>query len=299
MPTIHNTPYPSASTNHSPLTPQIFPPTEHAAYLTHGADQIYYVQHHHKPPFRALCLLLNPFPSERPHAYIPWVRWARHLAAQGFEVLRFDYRGTGESTGLFHHMTFSLWLEDILLFTRFLRAQNLPRPLILHGLGLGALLASHAFAQNAADILSLWSPPKTGTDVLSEALRRRVMIDYVTLPPDQRQTTQHYIQQIENGQTLEVEGYRWSPQMWHDAKNFPLLLPSPSPQGGAPTPFFQIQYLDRHAEPLVAGLGQWRALNPRAQASAFPLNPPLTDLFTTNTLWLSQTTQLWTQKKSP
>lgn len=49
----------------------------------------------------ARVLLAGRFASERYFAYHTWVRWARYLAERRIEALRFDYRGMGESTGVF------------------------------------------------------------------------------------------------------------------------------------------------------------------------------------------------------
>src|SRR5208282_3308127 len=101
----------------------------------------------------ARVLLVGPFASERHFSYIPWVRWARFLAARRIECLRYDYRGIGESTGVFENMSVENWLEDVELLAAWLKSRSPGVPLVLHGLELGALLASKAFAANVGDAL--------------------------------------------------------------------------------------------------------------------------------------------------
>ena len=92
--------------------PPSFEHLEQADYLSLDQQQLYYVLHPTGLPLRARVLLAGPFASERPHRYITWVRWARYLASHGFEVMRFDYRGVGESTGRFEDFGFCTWSND-------------------------------------------------------------------------------------------------------------------------------------------------------------------------------------------
>ena len=85
---------------------------ENAGYLDFNGEQLYYVLHRVPNPKGAV-VLVSPFATERPESYVPWARWARCLAANGFAALRFDYRGVGESTGSFAKMSLPEWREDI------------------------------------------------------------------------------------------------------------------------------------------------------------------------------------------
>ena len=85
---------------------------ECAGYFNVSGAALYTVLHEVADPV-ARVLLVGPFASERHFSYHPWVRWARYLAARGIEVLRYDYRGVGESTGRFEEMGFDHWSEDV------------------------------------------------------------------------------------------------------------------------------------------------------------------------------------------
>ena len=56
-------------------------------------------------------------------------------------MLRYDYRGVGESAGVFEETTFEQWSEDVEILASWLRSQTPDVPLLLHGLEIGALLA--------------------------------------------------------------------------------------------------------------------------------------------------------------
>src|ERR1043165_4811232 len=85
---------------------------EEPGYLSVGSDQLYYVHHRASGTKRGGVVIAPPFASERSDSYLTCVRWARQLAAIGFDALRFDYRGIGESTGDFRKLTLADRRED-------------------------------------------------------------------------------------------------------------------------------------------------------------------------------------------
>ena len=119
---------------------------ECAGYFNVSGAALYTVLHEVADPV-ARVLLVGPFASERHFSYHPWVRWARYLAARGIEVLRYDYRGVGESTGGFEEMGFDHWSEDVGLLADWLSNRSQDVPLLLHGLEIGAILAARSFEQ--------------------------------------------------------------------------------------------------------------------------------------------------------
>ena len=196
-------------------------PEQTGYFAVPGAD-IYAVLHPVTDPV-ARVLLVGPFASGRHLSYHPWVRWARYLAARHVEVLRFDYRGIGESTGLFEEMSFENWSEDVEILADWVRRRSPNVPLVLHGLELGAILCARSFHMGTGDALLLWSPAANANQVLRSTLLRWAGLKLLCEPPEKRKTVSEHIRQLEQGCSIEVQGYQWSSRLWRDS--FHLELP--------------------------------------------------------------------------
>jgi alpha/beta superfamily hydrolase len=227
---------------------------EHAGYFSVSGAHVYTVLHEVPDPV-ARVLLVGPFASERHNSYLPWVRWARYLAKRRIEVLRFDYRGIGESTGVFEDMTFATWCEDVQLLADWLGRRPEKLPLVLHGLEIGALLAASAFHNGAGDALLLWSPPANAHQALRSTLLRWVGLEHLYKPSEDVRPASEYIRLLEQGDFVEVEGYRWSSSLWRNS--FSLSLPDSIVDDSTEALTYgkpvRIVKLDKKAAPLVKG----------------------------------------------
>jgi pimeloyl-ACP methyl ester carboxylesterase len=104
---------------------------------------------------------------------------AKALAARGFVTLRFDYDGTGDSSGGFNDVgRDQLWIESVVEATNYLRSLGL-KSVSAVGMRLGATLIGVAADRHQLDLSSvvLWDPCESGQSFLRElnaleALRR-------------------------------------------------------------------------------------------------------------------------------
>lgn len=117
---------------------------------------------------------------------------AQLLATQGFEVLRFDYSGTGDSAGDSRMVSWERWLSDTIRAARELRELSGAPRLALFGLRFGALVASAAAEAAHAQNLVLWDLPLSGAAYVDEmrslqasleAERSRLRTRSAQLPP--------------------------------------------------------------------------------------------------------------------
>lgn len=238
-------------------------PVEQVGYFEVTGAQLYTVLHEVPDPI-ARVLLIGPFASERHSSYTPWVRWARYLAARRIECLRYDYRGIGESTGVFEEMSFENWLQDVELLADWLKKRSPEVPMVLHGLELGTLLAGKAFARGVGDVLLLWAAPANANQVLRATLLRQIAMDQAFKDKHQRRPVSDYLEQLEGGDFLEVEGYQWSGRLWRDS--FKLELPAGMEDEGSALSTYnrpiRIVKLDKRAVPLVKGsAAEFEAIN--------------------------------------
>ena len=261
---------------------------EHADYFSIGQEQLYFVLHPTPLPLRGRVLLAGPFASERPHRYIPWVRWARYLANHGFEVMRFDYRGVGESTGRFENFGFQSWTDDLSYCANWLKSRSPAAPLIIHGLGMGALLGDRVFAQGIADVLLAWLPPESALEMLYEQLKLKMSSNY-SLPTSERKTRDQFIADLELGKIVEVEGHNWTPELWAEASKFIFegnKQPNSTLEGSRRSRC--VAELDTLAAHTFGGVGPNPLREPGGGQPMRLVNPDLTTSFDTACAWLNE-----------
>jgi uncharacterized protein len=115
-------------------------------------------------------LLCNPFGQEAIRAHRIYGVLAQKLSRLGMHVLRFDYTGTGDSSGEVEDGGQEQWIDDILDAHEELAATAEVNRIAWVGLRYGAtlaLLAAEKVARPLADVI-LWDPVVSGAAYLNE-----------------------------------------------------------------------------------------------------------------------------------
>lgn len=126
-------------------------------------------------PRGAAVLLCNPFGEEAVRAHRAYRVLARRLDEAGYPAMRFDYAGTGDSSGDIGDRAggghgVADWLADIAAAADALRAESGQSRIVVVGLRLGATLAALAAQQGLlrpAHLL-LWDPVVDGAAYLRD-----------------------------------------------------------------------------------------------------------------------------------
>lgn len=178
-------------------------------------------------------LVCNPLFEERKPAQRILVETARALCQAGYAVLRFDYRGCGDSSGEFEAFSVPDWLADIESAAAFLKARvSAPSAGVL-GLRLGAALALKAgSAKSLFDFAVLWEPVLQGREYLEQELRRKLMKEMMTFGRSQV-SRDFLIQELAQGRTIDFDGHPVTPALHRDLGSLDLnALSAPLPARG-------------------------------------------------------------------
>lgn len=119
-------------------------------------------------------VLCYPFGQEYMRAHRAYRQMALLLSKAGFHVLRFDYYGTGDSSGDAMDASLTQWVEDARAAADELKETAEVKRVAFVGLRLGAAVAALAAAgRDDVDQVALWDPAVTGAAYLAEITEHR------------------------------------------------------------------------------------------------------------------------------
>jgi uncharacterized protein len=130
-------------------------------------------------------VLCHPWGSEYLHAHRNMRQLAIRLALTGFHALRFDYFGTGDSSGEMTEADLQGWVSDIEVAIDELRDMTGATRVALIGLRLGATLAATVAVKRPKDVnaLVLWDPVVFGEEYLQELHLGSASVSQATARP--------------------------------------------------------------------------------------------------------------------
>lgn len=186
---------------------------EQSLSVSAAGVSLHAVRHAPIGPPRATVVICNPLFEERKSAHRVLVETARALAGDGLTVLRFDYRGCGDSPGSFEDHAPDDWKADVLAAVSRARADWPLQPVILLGLRFGAALAVVAAKDAGVDGIVLWEPVPDGRAYLHEELRKKLMKEMLTFGR-KRSTREQLAAELEAGRAIDFDGYAVTPKLY-------------------------------------------------------------------------------------
>ncbi len=192
--------------------------TESAYFLPLGDERLFAFLHRPEGACRGGAVLCAPLAEEKLWSHRVFVGFARELAAQGYAVLRFDYRGEGDSDRPFEQSDCSTRVADTRAVIDELKRQvpGLDR-VTLVGLRLGATLAAAAAAgRDDVERLVLWDPVVDGADYMQTVLRSNLMAQ-MAIHHKVLESREQLIERLDRGETVNVEGYALAGSLFREA----------------------------------------------------------------------------------
>jgi alpha-beta hydrolase superfamily lysophospholipase len=180
-------------------------------------------------PSDAGVVICSPFGYEAICAHWSLRTFADTCAAAGMHALRFDYSGTGDSSGsVGEEDLISGWCDDVRAAIEMLERTCGVRRILLVGVRLGALIAALVAAEQRIDAIIAVAPVANGRRYLRELRAFQASIELSGSPPPSAGQSQT---PADGG--LEVTGFRLSPVSVETLERIDLSKLSDGPQTAA------------------------------------------------------------------
>lgn len=179
-----------------------------------GSDWLYAMAHT-PAEIRGGVVVCNSLFEERKSSHRVLVELARELASRGFAVLRFDYRGCGDSSGEFVDFSVGDWHADIAAAAALLKARIGKAPLTLAGVRLGCLMVLDTWKEVGAERVILWEPVMSGVEYLDEEIRKSLIKEMMTCGASRR-TGNAVHHDLDHGKTIDFDGFPVTPRLYKD-----------------------------------------------------------------------------------
>ena len=173
-------------------------------------------------------VLCQPFVIEQFKVYRILFNFSRFLAARGFTVLRFDYMGTGDSSGKFEDADVETRVSNVIDAVMFLKNRTDISHIGLIGCRLGAVWAAMAAEKIGPDIfqLILWDPVLDVNKYLYNQLRGNLS-EQTVMYRKVVENRDKLVERIYAGEKVNVSGYGIAKEFYSNATMINILANPP------------------------------------------------------------------------
>lgn len=183
------------------------PATTEARFFESSAGLLFGITHVPDEPNGTGVVIASPLKLERMKNARRQVELSRNLAAKGFTVQRFDFRGAGYSDGDGKALTFDHMFEDAMAATQVLQARIELNDLVFVGTRLAGLTAARVAAEFPGSSLALWDPPASGKTYFKALFRMMLMREATRADEGERTTTADIIAELESSGSFDMMGF--------------------------------------------------------------------------------------------
>jgi exosortase A-associated hydrolase 2 len=218
-------------------------------------------------PQRSGIVICPPTGTELMRSHRALRQLATSLAKEGHHVMRFDYFGTGDSSGDCEEGRFATWQDNIATAVEELRDRAELEQVSLIGLRIGAVLAAQASAEiDGITRLTLWDPITDGPAYLED----RIQVDDVYEAADNHQARR--AQRLANDEPIGILGIAMSVGLRNDLKGLSLASYAParadsldlivsSEYAQIPELKEQLRHRSKFGYECIPGPGEWGELD--------------------------------------
>ncbi len=131
--------------------------TREEVLIPFNEDQIFLIKDIPRTELKGLIIISHGLTGDRTGPQGLLSKLSKHLADNGMLVIRFDFRGSGDSTGCFEKTTFTSMLEDVGFVTQWAKKEYFNCPVGMLGLSIGGVVATLGAIEHKCKALSLLS----------------------------------------------------------------------------------------------------------------------------------------------
>ena len=196
---------------------------EEYRFLDLDGEHVFCGLHRPAQPASRAVVMCHPLGEEKLWSHRVFVSFARELAAAGVAVLRFDFRGEGDSDREFQETDLETRIQDACLAVDALRELNpSTAEVTLLGLRLGASVATAAAARRS-DVarLVLWDPVVDGAAYMQGVLRLNLMYQ-MAIHRRVIENREALVERLVKGETVNIEGYEVAEPLYAQVTEFRL-----------------------------------------------------------------------------
>jgi alpha/beta superfamily hydrolase len=180
-----------------------------ALFLESAGARIFAVLHtpepNASPPPLGLAIC-SPIADEHVAAYRILRLAADRFCQAGMAVMRFDYRGQGDSEGHFEEMTPEQMAKDTLRALDVMRERTGAKRLAVLGLRVGCAIAMRAaMLDSTLQACIAWAPLPSPERYFRDLLRRQVLSD--VMYGENKRSVKDQLQSLRDGGTVDIGGY--------------------------------------------------------------------------------------------